>query len=90
MHYVKIMNIIGKGTSPIVIRIAAITHTHTTNCLGIIACAEIFLVPILISMVFVQAFAQMRFSLDQVSASANCPQPVRILIPKSKKSRYFQ
>lgn len=108
---VKVLTAIGHGGSSICLRLASLAHQHTTNCLGIIACGEIFLIPVLISMIFVgkaslfvpfvyyrfltlryasqrnpstrQAFAQMRYSLDQVAASPNCPQPVRSLIYSS-------
>ncbi|KAK5978757.1 Transmembrane protein 33 [Trichostrongylus colubriformis] len=108
---VKLLTAIGYGGSMVAARLTSLAQQHTTNCLGIIACGEIFLVPVLISMIFVgkaslfvpfvyyrfltlryasqrnpstrQAFAQMRYSLDQVAASPNCPQIVRSLIYNS-------
>ncbi|KAL6727117.1 hypothetical protein Aduo_009023 [Ancylostoma duodenale] len=108
---VKLMTAIGYGSSAFAVRLATLSQQHTQNCLGVIACGEIFLIPVLISMIFVgkaslfvpfvyyrfltlryasrrnpntrQAFAQMRYSLDQVAASPNCPQVVRSLIYNS-------
>ncbi|PIO74305.1 hypothetical protein TELCIR_03687 [Teladorsagia circumcincta] len=80
---VKLLTAIGHGGSMVALRLASIAQQHTTNCLGIIACGEIFLIPVLISMIFVQAFAQMRYSLDQVAVSPNCPQVIRSLIYNS-------
>ncbi|KAJ1372480.1 hypothetical protein KIN20_034650 [Parelaphostrongylus tenuis] len=108
---VKLLTSIGHGGSNFTIRLASFSQQHTANCLGIIACGEIFLIPVLIAMIFVgkaslfvpfiyyrfltlryasrrnpntrQAFAQMRYSLDQVAASTACPQIVRSLIYNS-------
>lgn len=108
---VKLLTSIGHGGSSLAIRLASLSQQHTANCLGIIACGEIFLIPVLIAMLFVgkasiivpfiyyrfltlryasrrnpntrQAFAQMRYSLDQVAASTACPQIVRSLIYSS-------
>lgn len=38
---------------PVCQKLNEVVRMHTPTCLGIIACAEIFLVPILISMIFV-------------------------------------
>ncbi|KHJ98066.1 hypothetical protein OESDEN_01956 [Oesophagostomum dentatum] len=50
---VKLMNATGYGGSTFAVRLASICQQHTSNCLGIIACGEIFLVPVIISMIFV-------------------------------------
>ncbi|VDK49654.1 unnamed protein product [Cylicostephanus goldi] len=50
---VKLMNAIGQGGSPLAYRLSALCQQHTANCLGVIACGEIFLIPVLISMIFV-------------------------------------
>ncbi|VDL81552.1 unnamed protein product [Nippostrongylus brasiliensis] len=50
---VKLLNAIGHGGSNFALRLASLTQQHTTNCLSIIACGEIFLIPVLISMIFV-------------------------------------
>ncbi|ETN76540.1 hypothetical protein RB195_010946 [Necator americanus] len=108
---VKLMTAVGYGGSRFAFHLSSLCQQHTANCLGIIACGEIFLIPVLISMIFVgkaslfvpfvyyrfltlryasrrnpntrQAFAQMRYSLDQVAASPNCPQIIRSLIYNS-------
>ncbi|KAK6035293.1 hypothetical protein COOONC_27204 [Cooperia oncophora] len=80
---VKLLTAIGYGGSAVTARLTSLAQQHTANCLGIIACGEIFLIPVLISMIFVQAFAQMRYSLDQVAVSPNCPQVIRSLINHS-------
>ncbi|KJH45101.1 hypothetical protein DICVIV_08858 [Dictyocaulus viviparus] len=51
---VKLLTAIGKGQSSFALRLASLTQQHTANCLGIIACGEIFLIPLLIAMVFVR------------------------------------
>ncbi|CAD6188078.1 unnamed protein product [Caenorhabditis auriculariae] len=48
---VKVMKETGNGHSGIVLRLEQFVQTQTQNCLGIIACAEIFLVPLLVSMI---------------------------------------
>uniref|UniRef100_A0A0K0DI08 Transmembrane protein 33 n=1 Tax=Angiostrongylus cantonensis TaxID=6313 RepID=A0A0K0DI08_ANGCA len=101
---VKLLTAIGHGGSNFTLRLASFSQQHTANCLGIIACGEIFLIPVGKASLFVpfiyyrfltlryssrrnpntrQAFAQMRYSLDQVAASASCPQIVRSLIYNS-------
>lgn len=42
----------GNSNNPFVVKIQALSNQQTQNSLGVIACAEIFLVPILISMIF--------------------------------------
>ena len=42
----------GHGGNAWVLKLDHFTRMQTQNCLGIIACAEIFLVPIVISMLF--------------------------------------
>uniref|UniRef100_A0A915PB37 Uncharacterized protein n=1 Tax=Setaria digitata TaxID=48799 RepID=A0A915PB37_9BILA len=73
---VQICHGIGKATN-IADKMSEITRQHTQNLLGVIACSEIFLLPILIIMVFVLVFYQLRVSLEQAISSPNCPQMIR-------------
>ncbi|CAJ0943153.1 unnamed protein product, partial [Mesorhabditis belari] len=50
--FVTMMNTTGNGGNPLVQRVATFTSLQTQNCLGIIACSEIFLAPLLFSMIF--------------------------------------
>lgn len=47
------MTTTGSGNSAVCLKLSQLVREHTPTALGIVACAEIFLIPILISMIFV-------------------------------------
>ncbi|VDM40328.1 unnamed protein product [Toxocara canis] len=74
---VQACNATGFGSTLYARRVAEFTNNHTQSLLGVIACSEVFIMPIFIAMIFTVVFYQLRVSLEQVVSGPNCPQVFR-------------